>query len=131
MSVESKLLASLPSLQKVGRKKTKTDYSSLEQIDIAWLAGLLEGEGYFCILSPHGVPTPRIVLSMTDKDVVEHVAGFFQRKVNGRPLPSGKIDYKTSVTGPDALTLMRKLLPWMHGRRSRKIREILEFFNAD
>ncbi len=38
--------------------------------DLAWLGGLLEGEG--CFMIPKG--SPRIALAMSDKDVVQRAA---------------------------------------------------------
>ena len=46
----------------------------------AWIAGLLEGEGCFTISSGY----PRIILKMTDKDIVERFANFFGVKVYQR-----------------------------------------------
>ena len=48
----------------------------MTDLESAWLAGLLEGEGYFQITKPrHHHPTQVVIrLSMTDKDVVEKAA---------------------------------------------------------
>lgn len=42
----------------------------MDKIDIAWLAGLIEGEG--CI-RVHNIRNPRITVEMTDKDIIDRL----------------------------------------------------------
>jgi len=102
--------------------------------EILWLAGLLEGEGYFVLerdtKGGHNVSTPRIVLSMTDGDVVEHAAKIMQAKRvrQYRPnnlKPNNRDVFATRVTGPKAIAIMRAILPFMGQRRKAKIEQIL------
>lgn len=86
--------------------------------DVQWLSGLWEGDGTFCISGP----TPRMVLQMTDKDVVERAASIIGSKV-----------WQTSVTkrhkkvwvcgsaGLKAVELMRIVKPYMGKRRQQQI----------
>jgi hypothetical protein len=58
--------------------------NSLHASRIDWLAGLLEGEGYFGTIPSHvGGQTyryPRVGISMTDRDVIARVAPPFPRR---------------------------------------------------
>jgi hypothetical protein len=53
--------------------------------DIAWVAGLIEGEGCFTF----NKGTPRLAIDMTDKDVLDKLASFIGGTVNG-PYPRKK-----------------------------------------
>lgn len=103
--------------------------------DLNWLAGLLEGEGSFMMgrnwVSGKLYLYPRIVVSMTDVDVIERAARIFDTSVYVVP-PSkdaGRQHYKqqwrAQVNGSRAARLMEQLLPIMGERRASKIEEIL------
>lgn len=91
--------------------------------DIYWLAGLLEGEGYFglrrqgrdLVLQVGGV----------DRDVIERaqrIAG--HGFVKERHLPSGKIYYGLTITKQSEVErVMLAVLPLMGSRRGARIRE--------
>lgn len=90
---------------------------------LAWLAGLLEGEGYFC-------KDPLIIaLNMTDEDVVRkacHVAGCGSiigplptRKAHHKPIWRWKVSRAVDVWV--LTTLMR---PYMGARRCARFEEI-------
>jgi len=93
--------------------------------DLHWMAGLLEGEGYFGHRR-HGDII--IQVSMTDGDVIERlktITGF--GTLRQRQLPSGKDLYLwTSTHQANTGALMTMLLPLMGKRRQAKIAECLE-----
>ena len=105
------------------------DFSDAE---LGWLAGLLEGEGYFGIIRNHGKLNgdrtkvylyPRIGVSMTDRDVIERVARFWSGKVSVVK-PAGvskKTSYRTHLFGKRAVRMMRLLRPLMGERRRKQI----------
>jgi hypothetical protein len=96
-------------------------------LEFAWLAGLLEGEGCFFNRSDRYF-SPLIQLVMTDKDVVIRAAKAMEshKVVRCRQLTkAGKEIFRTNVYGATAERLMRRLLPYMGTRRSQKIMEIL------
>lgn len=101
----------------------------IRPIDLGWLAGLLEGEGYFGLRTDG---RPYVQLSMTDCDVVDRVhriLGFGYR--GARRLPSGKTAYTWSASAyEDAVGLMMTLLPLMGERRAAKIIECLDAWKA-
>lgn len=93
-------------------------------LELYWLAGLLEGEGSF-VKGPPSNPRSAIVrLPMTDEDVVRHAARIFDRAVVGwsrRSEPPRKRVFITSLKGATALSLMRLLRPLMGTRRMQQI----------
>jgi len=99
----------------------------ISDLDLMWLAGLLEGEGCFDNTS-NGVP--RIRLRMADPDVVDRAAmivGLSIDKVKETsPRGVGKlVTYDIAIHGTPAIQLMQLLYLQMGGRRRDKITEIL------
>jgi len=101
--------------------------------DIAWLAGLLEGEATFNLAGGWNQvrPTnPRIVLCMTDEDVCRRAHTLLGGKMYG-PYRSStfKAHYKSyfrvDVTAARAAGWMMTLYPLLGERRQAKVREIL------
>lgn len=98
----------------------------MTEIELAWLAGLLEGEGCFSVRKDRDTPT--VEVKMTDLDVINRVAMLMGRTVtpvppaNDRCLPQ----YRARLQGEPARELMRALLPYMGQRRSARIKELLE-----
>ena len=103
-------------------------------LDIAWLAGLLEGEGCFKIQSSGGYKgSISIALQMTDKDVVERVANLFQTPLWGPHGPYGvskKSTYQTAIFGSKAAAWMMTLLPFLGERRKEKVIELLDIWKT-
>jgi hypothetical protein len=103
----------------------------MTDIDASWLAGLLEGEGYFQITKPrHHHPTQVVIrLSMTDKDVVERAA----KLLNNVPInekaktTERKTIYAISLSKRDEVEkVLLQILPHMGNRRTQRINECLE-----
>nr|YP_010732032.1 putative site-specific DNA endonuclease [Massjukichlorella minus]WDY12946.1 putative site-specific DNA endonuclease [Massjukichlorella minus] len=108
----------------------------LTDIEIAWMAGLLEGEGYFYIdrrnkarykksTSP---PAPAITLSMTDKDVIEKFARLVKKKpwISNRKTVKNKTVYTVYVGDRETLIfLLPRLLPHFGERRSKIVTECI------
>jgi hypothetical protein len=106
-------------------------YTSVKEI--AWLAGLLEGEGCF---SPNhstrkSAPSPQITLVMTDEDIVGRVSKIFN--CHYRPIKrtahNMKMGYKQAfrlfIGGAHAIGWMQTIYPFMGERRKEKIRHTL------
>lgn len=104
--------------------------------EIAWLAGLLEGEGCFELCrtkfrSGNPYNRPRITLASTDKDVVEHTAKLFGSVVSPpRRRPGRKPIYNTKCLGDKAIGWMQTLFVLLGERRRRKIKDILVEWKA-
>jgi hypothetical protein len=94
--------------------------------EISWAAGLFEGEG--CILMRRGQgcvsPSIRLVVSMTDEDVLERFRAIVECGPVRlrRPAEDGKKAVYTWEIGnrPDVERLLRAFLPWLGRRRSEK-----------
>jgi hypothetical protein len=107
--------------------------NNTSRFDIAWLAGLLEGEGWF---GRNHYSTPTIRVSMTDLDVIERAAALFGNAVTvlKRPPdprhPNAKQAWSTSIYGHRAVEWMRLLHPHMGSRRSARIEELLNDWDS-
>lgn len=99
--------------------------------DIAWLAGILEGEGSFSACGPHG-GSPMITLRMSDRDVVERVAFLLDGNMTGphQYNLARKPMWSTTRNGAIAVSWMLTLYPLMGERRKVKIRECIERWRA-
>ena len=100
--------------------------------EIAWLAGLLEGEGCFFWDSSKGrYGHPNIRLNMCDRDVVERAKQLIDasaiRKVVKEPW---KTQWSISIVCEKAAEIMRTVLPYMGERRSKKITTLLAAWNS-
>ena len=98
----------------------------IEVKDIAWLAGIIEGEGSFLTCNT----TPCISLQMTDKDIVERAARLLGVSVGG---PYGPYGYKGAqptwtcrAHGQRAAGWIMTLWTFMGTRRREKMLEVLE-----
>jgi len=106
----------------------------MRTVDRAWLAGILEGEGYFgwnVNKRLHRVPV--IEISMVDKDIIQRVAGMFGNGMRGPYGPYGKEKhkrqpfYKCQAYGRRAIMVIRLVLPWLGKRRTKKAHLLLKW----
>jgi hypothetical protein len=109
--------------------------------DVRWLAGLLDGEGYFrfgCIGRKDQLRKSMcavVGLGMTDRDLVERAHQLLGARVSIRTEPAGKHRrtkpiYSFMITGPKAIGWMYMLYPFLGQRRQAKIREIIAAWRA-
>jgi hypothetical protein len=99
--------------------------------DIVWLAGFLEGEGFFTLVDGKGI---LMASDSTDLDVIEHAARIVSMpKVYG-PYGNGvskntgiphKLKYRVQVHGKKAASWMMTLFPLMGTRRKEQIKKAL------
>ncbi len=100
------------------------------EVEAAWLAGLIEGEGYICA---HNGCRAQIILEMTDEDVIREAAAIMDPEANvnyydrsSRSNGERKDSWKVHVNGDKAVAVLELIYPWMGKRRSAKINEVLE-----
>src|SRR5438270_3928022 len=98
--------------------------------ELNWLAGLLEGEGSFLASVPSEPSSPRIVVEMADRDVIEQVAalfgvGYIQTRKNNRRADHWKDSYRVTLKGYRAAKLMYLLYPIMGMRRKTQIEQAI------
>ena len=90
----------------------------VEITEIAWLGGLLEGEGYFRLnLGKY----PYIGIEMTSEDVIVKVAAMWDTRVTRH-----RNLYVTKVNGFHAIRWMMLLLPFFGKCRREKIASIIK-----
>jgi hypothetical protein len=102
--------------------------NKLTTLEIAWLAGYLEGEGWFGAK----VNSPKIRVQATDLDVIQHAARLLDvpvtRVVDERE--NRKDCYALIIQGQRAAEWMMTLYTLMGERRKAKIRVILFNFRS-
>lgn len=105
----------------------------MEEKDLYWLAGLLEGEGSFCKGPPSCPNSVLISIQMTDEDIISRVANlfgvsyFFIKSKNEK----WKDTYSTRVRGKSAVNLMLQLKPLMGLRRQGQIENALSCYKPE
>ncbi len=94
---------------------------------IAWLAGLLEGEGSFNKGIPSRPIQAAITLEMTDEDVIKKVAKLWDVKYCKPRVRNikWKQTYKLHVRGTRAMKWINEIYPYMGIRRQKKLDEII------
>ena len=105
-------------------------------LEIVWLAGLLEGEGYFC-LDRHQRgggrhrPSVEVGIEMSDEDVVRRAALTMNSNVRYRK--PRKLNHKptwvATARGQKAVDVMTLVHEHMGERRSARIAELLSMEN--
>jgi hypothetical protein len=94
---------------------------------LAWLAGLLEGEGSFLSARFDGHSYPRVQMTMCDRFVLERAMTLMPSSriytiTDKRSAERGWSDlWMVRVNGAAAAAVMRAVLPWMGSRRTRAI----------
>lgn len=102
--------------------------NEIQERDLIWLAGLMEGEGSFYPGSAaHSSNLPWVSLKMTDKDVIDYVGKLWGVKtvVEPRKPVQHKDAYVIRARGRRAVLLMWMLRPYMFERRRARIDEVL------
>ena len=103
--------------------------SNITVKEIAWLAGLLEGEGCFgqALSNARGQRylSPLVALNMTDRDIVEKARRLMRssRIIVRKPTRANhKPIYRTYLNGANAIAVMMTVLPFMGERRAERIK---------
>lgn len=101
---------------------------------VAWAAGLFEGEGCIAFHSyklKDGSQRPRLVLKMTDEDVIRsfhEIVGHGTVRLDtwGHRTRGEKVVYEWQAgSQKDVAAVLSLLTPWFHGRRRAKAEEAL------
>ena len=113
---------------------------NLSDIEIAWIAGLLEGEGSFSFdnrgKSRYNVSTapaaPTLQISMVDEDVIQRLAKLLNKNYSEvtRRTKTGKTVYKLNVGDRETLMyLFPRLLPHFGKRRKETVQKAIDLLN--
>jgi hypothetical protein len=104
----------------------------MTESELAWLAGLLEGEGSFLRGTPSQPNNIKVVLQMSDKDIVEKAAKLMSHAHTynaGKPKEDHwRQMYHAKASGRRAAELMLELKPYMGKRRATQIDRALNGF---
>lgn len=101
---------------------------NLSLLNIAWIAGIMEGEGTFGITNSN---SPFWAIQMTDKDVIDKIQMTTHSRLygpygrNNRPSHHKPI-YRVSLYGNPAISWMMTVYWFMGERRKNKIKFIIE-----
>jgi hypothetical protein len=95
----------------------------VDALDLAWLAGLLEGEGSFMTGPPSSPRLPAIQMTMVDEDVVQRAARIMGCRVfTIKPRKRNwKVAYAIRLRGESAVAWMRALRPLLGSRRQLQV----------
>lgn len=114
--------------------KSNEKLTRLTQNNLTWIAGLLEGEGYFSLRVVQGnkkrnkYRVPAVACGMCDPDVVQRFAELVGASTYGPYMPSSISTipvYRAVVSGQNAVRLMKLLYRHMGARRQAVIDSIL------
>ncbi len=103
----------------------------LTTTDIAWGAGLFEGEGYLSLNGSSSITprTPLLGIGMTDEDVIRKFRDLFVPGVHIYEYQPKNAAYKRSyqikVVGKRAVGLMLTFFSFLGSRRRERIKELL------
>jgi hypothetical protein len=108
-------------------------YEDVDQLNLHWLAGLLEGEGSFFPGSPSNPHQPVLSVSMTDAGVMARVGELMERKVyRCEPRqPQWSVAYVVRLRGKPAVSWMHLLRPLMGERRQAQIDRALASYKSN
>lgn len=108
-------------------------WTFLDEKDVCWLAGILDGEGSFCTLSAKK-RLVAICCQMTDRDSIARIAFHFRssyKLVKRRGVPAHyKPIYATQVSGMRAIAIMRRLYPHLCERRRGQVEDTIANWSA-
>src|SRR3990167_1045285 len=107
----------------------------MEDIELGWLSGILEGEGSFTwgAKKDRGVyGLPVVKIGTTDLDICKHVQALLGGKIRTDPaMKAGwKDQYRLQYQGERGAEIMRILYPLMGKRRQRAIKNCLDNWGA-
>jgi hypothetical protein len=109
-----------------------------DAVELAWAAGIFEGEGHFRLINNHSLRSAQAVVMMSDGDVVERFNTIFpgrlyhyEARVNPETGVQWKAMHRWNRSGLEAEAFGRSILPFMGKRRSKQIIDTLIVVEAD
>ncbi len=105
--------------------------NELTQTEIAWLAGIYEGEGSCAITDGRAI---RVEVVMTDKDVVEQIQFLTGLGSVSSLAPRGenhKPAFRWSIGSINAVEFLTAILPWLGERRASRAKDAIENWNSN
>lgn len=100
----------------------------MKEQDVAWLAGWLEGEGYFGYNSSLFIRVKSIDLDTLEK--AQALVGKGNIRVERRDNPKHSPTWEWGIFGKNARRVMLMVYPYMCRRRKDRIRDALDLTNG-
>ena len=104
----------------------------MSDVEAAYIAGLMDGEGCFTIVKSRSDNTPiktqygvRVEFCMCDREPIELMASLFGRPVSTKALKSGRTGYMVRFHAATAIAFIEAVLPFLRGKK-RQAELILE-----
>jgi len=123
----------------IQRSKIYPELEKLTSEQVAWIAGIIEGEGSFIAekrrngeFATRVYASARITVNMTDRDVIEKLAELAGGRVNleRQKAPNRKDQWKWTFRGYENVIILTDLLrPWMFERRTGQLDHMLVVVN--
>lgn len=94
---------------------------------LAWMVGIMEGEGSFCCGPPSKPNQPRVDVAMGDEDVVARLAEMWSVPYYRQARRDNCCDmFRCRLKGGRAVAAMQELLPYMGQRRRQQMLKALD-----
>jgi hypothetical protein len=101
--------------------------SSTHELLVAYLAGIVDGEGYIGLTKNKGTYGPRLLVGMTDKIVIDLLHETFGGRLYEDKVRSGRVLYRWHVVNKaDLERILSELLPHLRAKRAQA-ELVLEF----
>jgi hypothetical protein len=127
------LMGIVSSVHRITGSGRRAENSVATEAEIAWAAGLFEGEGCFRMTNSRGKSRcATLSLQMTDRDTVERFRNIVESgAVRTERRPGRKTIFVTDVAKrSDVERIIRAFLPWLGVRRKAKALELLAHIEA-
>ena len=98
----------------------------MNETDIAWAAGLFEGEGCIGLNRTNGRSYPQLQINLTDADVIRRFQRIVGGTLNGPYSTQGHKDrWVWAANGLHARRVLATLAPFLGERRTARMAEVL------
>src|SRR6267142_3484503 len=103
----------------------------LSETDLAYLAGIVDGEGCFQIITnKHGIHVPELSISMADREALDWMSNIMSvnvgRTYRGVTRPTHRIQFKVRITGQMLCALCARIVSFLRVKK-RQACVICEF----
>lgn len=110
--------------------------NNMTEAQVAWVAGIIEGEGCFVFNNMNGkaIASVRISVGMTDKDVIDellNITGIGNIRFKKKQKEHWKDSWTWFVQKQEEqMALINVILPWLKSRRTAKALELKAFIQS-
>src|SRR6266705_2102053 len=98
----------------------------MKPTEIAYIAGIMDGEGCFTIVKSKAENTPiktqygiRVEFCMCDREPIDLIARLFDRTIRTKTLKSGRTGYMLVLSATKAAAFTKRIIPHLRGKRKQ------------